>query len=217
MSRPLQPLGGYLAIAGGLSMIAGAIFWGASGTSLWETLADNHMESYLIEAAHAQTLLVINTGFWIVGVLLLGTAGTIMSGIAILKAGAARIALVCIRTAVPVAIVSFITMLSLTVKIAPDTSPASLVVAGVVGWIGVRLDDLATILIIGAGPFFISISGYGEWVPRWLHIWGFAAGLSGLLAVAAILFPSVSDLSFIIIPVGLGWMIAAGIILVKQK
>ena len=216
MSQSSTRTGGYLAITGAVSMFIGAALWGASGTDLWNALASNQMESYLAEASRVRQLLVANTSFWILGVILLGSARTIMSDLCTRNQSTARVALVCIRTAVPIAIVSFIIMLSLAVRITPDTPSKDVALATVIGWIGTRLDDIATILLVGAGPFFISVAGYGEWVPRWLRTWGYLAGLAGLLAVIGIYVPDATELIFIIIPFGLGWMIAAGVVLVKS-
>jgi hypothetical protein len=196
-------------------MFIGAAFWGASGTDLWHTLATGQMDSYLARANSVRSLLIANTSFWILGVLLMGSAGTIMSDLCTRNQTTARIALFCMRSGVPIAIVSFIIMLSLSLQIAPDTSPGAVSLATVLGWIGTNLDNVATILIAGAGPLFLSIAGYGEWVPRWLRTWGYLAGLSGLLAVLGIYVTSAIELLFVIIPFGLGWMIAAGVVLVK--
>ena len=201
---------GYLAIAGALSMIFGAAFWGASGTDLWSALASNQMDSYLSQLHPVKGLLVVNTSFWIIGVLLLGTAGRLMAGFCHTKLGLAEMASTSISSAVPMAIVAFIIMLSLTFH-QPSSDTAY-----VIGWIGARVDDLATTLIIGVSPLLISIAGRSGWVPGWLFVFGGTAGVAGLLAIISML-TGIVDLGFIIVPVGLGWMIAAGIVLIKKK
>jgi len=217
MAKSIYSTGGNLAIAGAVSMIIGAVFWGASGTDLWDTLINKEMNAYLIQAAQVQTLLVVNTSFWVLGVLLMGSAITIMSEIPNNNRAMTIVALVCVRTAVPVAIVSFIAMLSIAVQIAPDASSGDIILASVVGWIGTRLDDLATMLIIGAGPLFLSIAGYGAWIPKWLRNWGYIAGFAGILALIAVFFTGTAPLGFVIIPVGIGWMIAAGVVARKHS
>lgn len=201
---------GYVSIAGAVSMFAGAALWGASGTDLWQALANNHMESYLAQLGPVKKLLVGGTIFWTLGVLLLGTAGTLMSGFCDSNPRLAQLQLVGMHSAVPLAIVSFFVMLSLAIH------PPAVDSATTIGWIGARLDDLATILIIGASPLFLSIAGRKDWVPGWLAVWGYLAGIAGFLAIISMLMGPV-ELGFVIIPIGLGWMIAAGVVLIKKK
>jgi hypothetical protein len=201
---------GYVSIAGAISMLIGAAFWGASGTDLWQALAGNQMETYLSQLNSVRQMLVINTFFWVLGVLLLATAGTLMSGFCISNPGLAQMGMIFMRTAASVAIVSFIAMLALAFY------SNSIEVASIIGWLGARLDDIATMLIIGFGPLCLSIAGKGDWVPRWLKVWGLLAGLTGFLGLTGLLTGNVS-LGFIIIPFGLGWMIAAGVVLIKKK
>ena len=89
-------------------------------------------------------------------------------------------------------------------------------VATLIGWIGARLDDIATMLIVGLSPLCLSIAGKRDWVPAWLAIWGYLAGITGLLVVISLLTGIVA-LGFIIIPFGIGWMIAAGVVLIKKS
>lgn len=201
---------GGISIAGAVSMLIGAAFWGASGTDLWQALADNQMESYLSKLPDARQLLVVNTFFWVLGVLLMATAATLMAGLCSLNTGLAQLAKVFARTGASVAIVSFIIMLSLAI-ITPSAD-----VAVLIGWIGARLDDIATMLIIGFCPLCLSIAGKADWVPGWLKGWGYLAGITGLLGIISLLTGIVA-LGFIIIPFGIGWMIAAGIVLLKTK
>jgi hypothetical protein len=156
---------GKTAIAGAISMLIGAAFWGASGTDLWQALADNQMETYLAQLPEVRQLLVVNTSFWVLGVLLMATAGTLMAGFCISNPGLAQMGKTLMRTAASVAIVSFVVMLSLVFY------SNSVEIASITGWIGTKLDGIATTLIIGFGPLCISIAGKDDWVPRWLNIW----------------------------------------------
>ncbi|MBK8517063.1 MAG: hypothetical protein IPL55_12515 [Saprospiraceae bacterium] len=201
---------GWVSICGAISMIIGAIFWGSSGTDLWQTLATGQMQSYLSKLPEVQHLLVINTSFWIMGVLLLATAGTFMSGFCISNLRLATFSQVFMCSAAPIAIVSFMIMLSLAIH------PPSAESAITIGWIGTVLDDVATFLIIGASPFILSISGKDDWVPGWLVWWGYLAGIAGLVSIVGMLI-GVAAIGFFIIPFGIGWMIAAGVVLIKKK
>lgn len=200
---------GIVSIAGAISMLIGAACWGASGTDLWQALAENQMENYLSQLPEARQLLVINTSFWVLGVLLMATAGTMMAGFCKTNPGLGQMAKVFSRTGASVAIVSFVMMLSLAI-----INPA-VDVATIIGWIGTHLDGIATVSIVGFSPLFLSIAGKPDWVPGWLQTWGYLTGFAGLLGVVG-MFTGIVALEFIIIPFGIGWKIAAGVVLVKK-
>lgn len=210
-------LGAYTAIGGAVTMIVGAALWGASGTDLWMALDKGEMASYLTVAGAVKPQLVANLSFWIIGVLILGLAGTILSDLGRQRWALAQAALLAYRTAVPLAIIAFITMLSIVVQIAPDTSETAISIAKVVGWVGARADDLATALLIGIGPLLISLAGRGNWTPNWLARWGYLAGIVGLFSLIIPYFPSLAPFNFLIVIVGMSWMIAAGIVLLRLK
>lgn len=67
---------GVLAISGAVSMFVGAAAWGSTGIDLWQSLAQRKVASYLSAAGSVKLQFVINTTFWILGVLLMGAAGT---------------------------------------------------------------------------------------------------------------------------------------------
>jgi len=209
-------LGAYTALGGTVIMLIGAALWGTSGTDLWAALDSGDMAGYLATAGAVKGQLVANLTVWIVGVLVLGAAGRALVQLCTRRRSLALAALVCISTAVPLVVVSYIAMMVLVVQIAPDTSETSVAIANVVGWIGIRADDLATALIIGFAPLFISLAGHREWLPAWLARWGYLAGLIGLLSLVVLYIPPLSDLGFLIVPVGIGWMLAAGIVLLRR-
>lgn len=201
---------GRMAIAGALSMLIGAAFWIASGTDLWQALASKQMDNYLTQLPLVRQLLVINTSFWILGVLFMTTAATLMTDYCTSNPGLAQLAKVFSRTGANLGIVSFVTMLSLAIVI-PSAD-----VATIIGWIGTRLDDIATILIVGFSPLCLSIAGKADWVPGWLRVWGYLTGAAGLLSIIGLMTGNIL-LGFILVPIGLGWMIAAGIVLIKKS
>jgi hypothetical protein len=215
-TRAIVRLAGYTAIGGAVTMIIGAALWGSSGTDLWVALANDEMAAYLTAATAAKPAMVANTTFWILGVLLLGVAGTTLARLCGRRPVWAQVAQVCFNTAVPLAIVSFLAMVVLVVQIGADSSETAVALAKVVGWIGTKADDIATILIIGAGPLFISMAGRRDWLPIWLARWGYLAGLTGLIAAVIIYFPALSTVGLIIVPVGMGWMIAVGVVLLRH-
>jgi hypothetical protein len=209
-------LAGLTALGGGIIMIIGAVLYFSSGTDLWAAVDGGDMTGYLTAVGGVKAQLVASLSFWIVGVLLLGTAANAQVNLCEQRQALAQVARVCAGTAVPLAMISFIAMMSLVVKIAPDTSPAAIAIADVVGWIGARADDLATALIIGFAPLFISLAGQGDWVPNWLARWGYLAGLIGLLSLIVLYIPALAAFGFLIVPVGIGWMLVTGIVLLRR-
>ena len=207
-----RQLAAYTALAGAAAFIIGAILWASVGADLDLSVTNGEMVAYLTTAAANQSVLVANLSFWIVGALILGVAGTTMANFS-KKRVWAQAALVCYRTAVPLVIVSYVAMLSVVVQIAPDTSATAVSLAEVVGWIGSRADWLATILMIGVGPLFLSLAGQGDWAPKWLVRLGYGTGVCGLLTAVAMYTNALGTYGFVIIPVGLIWMIAAGVVL----
>jgi hypothetical protein len=175
----------------------------------------SQMAAYLTTAGGVKRQLMADLSFWIVGVLFIGTGLRAMMKLCRQRPALARVAGVCADTAVPLAILSFIAMMSLVVKIAPDSSSTSVVIANVVGWIGIRADDLATALLVGLAPLFIALAGRGDWLPRWLVGWGYLTGGFGLISLIGIYLPALSDLGFLIVPIGLAWMIGAGVVLLR--
>lgn len=210
-------LGGWAALGGGIIMLIGAALYFSSGTDLWVAVGGGDMAAYLTAVGGVKAQLVANLSFWTVGVLALGTAANAMVRLCGQRRTLAQVASVSAATAVPLAIVSFIAMMSLVVQIAPDTSETAIAMAKVVGWIGVRADDLATALIIGIAPLFISLAGRGEWLPTWLARWGYLAGAVGLFSLVVLYIPGLGALGFLIVPVGIGWMIAVGVMLLRRK
>jgi hypothetical protein len=218
-SKPdnIKKSAGYVSIAGALTMVAGAVLWGTSGTDLWVALDNGNISNYLESSHLVRTQLIANLSFWIFGVLVLGLAGTLMANISENHLIYSQIIMLCYRTAVPVVIVSYIIMLSIIVQISPDVSESSIALSNALGWIGVRLDDLATALMIGIGPFFISLSGQKTWVPKWLLNWSYLTMIAGLFSIIVLYFSDLRQFGFIVIPIGVAWMIVAGIVLLKSK
>ena len=210
-------LGGYTAIAGCVTMIIGAALWGTSGTDLWAVLDGGDMAGYLAAIEPVKGQLVANLSVWILGVLILGVAGSMLTALCTQRRPLAKVAQVCFQTAVPLVIVSYIAMLAVVVQLGGESSETAVSIANAIGWIGARADDLATALIIGIGPLFIALAGRGEWVPTWLLRWGYLAGVVGVLSVLFLYLPGLGAYSFIILPVGMGWMIAAGVVLLRTQ
>lgn len=209
-------LGAYTCLAGSISFIIGAALWGASGADIDQSLASGEMGNYLVIAGDVRPLLVANLCFWIFGALLLGVAGTVLATLCVQRRPVAQIALLCYRTGVPLVISAYVAWLALVVQVAPDTSPAAILLAETIGWFASYADWLSTILIVGFGPALISLAGRGDWMPTWLARWGIATAVAGLLTTVAMFTNALTSYGFLIIPVGLGWMISAGIVLLRR-
>jgi hypothetical protein len=209
-------LAGYTAVVGAASFIMGAVLWGLVGADLDVSVTNGEMAEYLAAAAANKSLLIANLSFWIVGALILGLAGTTIANLSSQRVWA-QVAKVCYRTAVPLVIVAYVAMLSVVVQIAPDTSATAVSLAEVVGWIGSRADWVATILMIGIGPLFLSLAGQGDWAPKWLVRLGYGTGVCGLLTAVAMYTNGLGTYGFIIIPVGLLWMVATGVTLLRRQ
>jgi hypothetical protein len=108
-------------------------------------------------------------------------------------------------------------MLAIVVQLAPEVSSTTVAIARVAGWIGARLDDIATALMIGIGPLFISLAGRGTWVPAWLLGWSWLAALLGALSIVVLYVPGLRGVAFLVVPVGVGWMVAAGAVVGRGR
>lgn len=215
--QTLARIGAYTAIISSVLMLAGAGFMFSTGTDLWLALRDGDMAGYLSAAGAVKTTYVLNTTFWIMGILIMGGAGNILVSLSEDRPLPAIFAYHCFRTAVPLAIVAFLTMLAVVWQIAPDTSETGVSLAGAIGWIGARADDIATALMLGGGPFFLARAARGAWMPRWLVIWGYAAGTVGLLSLLVLYSGPLSAFGIFIVPVGVGWLIATGVVLLRRQ
>ena len=213
--HPTARHSGFATLAGTITMLIGAALWGTSGTDLWAALETGDVAGYLAAAGAVKAQLVANLSVWILGTFIIGIAGTMLAALCTRRRALVQAALVCYRTAVPLVIVSYIAMLAVVVQLGGDTSATAVSLAEVVGWIGVRADDLATALILGAAPLLLSMAGHGEWAPTWLLRWGYLTGLTGLLSIIFLYLSGMSAYSFIILPVGMGWMLATSIVLLR--
>lgn len=208
---------GYVALGGALLMALGGIIKRVVGADLDAALVQGTMEQYLALAADQQVLLVANLSLWIGGVLLLGAAGTAFAHLCRRRRLMARVAMFCYWSAVPLAIASFVAWIAIVVQLSSASSSEAILTAEVVGWFVSRADWTATVLIVGVGPALISLAGRGEWVPAWLGWLSVAAVLAGGLTTVAMFTGALHTYGSIIIPVGLIWTIAAGVVLLRQE
>lgn len=214
----LRKAAAVLAISSALIMIVGAILLAASGADLDGALAEGSMDAYLRQAAGARSILVANLSVWIVGVVLWGAAGTLISRLSAGRPAAALLGRYCFSVGVPLVVAAYVAWLTIVVQLTGGDSAVSLKVGEALGWFASRGDWVATILVVGLGPALVASGGAGTWAPRWLVIWGYLAAATGFLNAIAMLTGGAGLLTygFLIIPVGVGWMIAAGVVLLRR-
>lgn len=206
---------GAVILIGAIIMLAGAIVWQAAGADLDAALATEGIPAYLELLGNVRHLIILNLSFWTLGVFLMGVGGFMLSNLSRQNYLPSQFAKFCFITAVPMAIVSFVGMATIAALIAPDTQPMSVEITEAIGWFSSRTDWFATILIVGLGPAFLSSAGSRIWAPRWLSFWGYICAIAGVLTLVSIYIGGLTTYGFLIVPVGLGWMIAAGIVLLR--
>ena len=205
----MKQVTGWAAIIGTILMVIGAILWGSSGTDLWLALNDGDVAGYLVAIAEVKWQLIANLTFWITGVHILTFAGVQLARIGGERQASAAIAATIYRIAGPIVVIAYVAMLVLIVRLAGETSLAAVTVADVVGWIGVRADDLATALILGAGPFVIALGSQNGWMSTALRRLGYMCGFLGAVSLVAV-FMAINNLGFIILPFGMVWFVWSG-------
>ena len=147
----------------------------------------------------------------------MGLAGTLISGLSDKRPLMSKVARYFYVISIPLAIVAFVAWLAIVVRLSHDTSSAAATLAEVMGWFASRADWIATALLVGAGPAFLSQSGKGSWAPGWLVGWGYVCLFAGLLTVLAMYTGSLTTYGFPVVPVGLSWTIASSIVLFKHN
>ena len=209
---------GLIAITSSLTMFVGAMLLLASGQDLDAALASGTMAEYLAGVPDVRSLLVANLALWIVGVMAWGVAGDALSRLPSSGPSATLLARSCYRFGVPLVVSAYAAWLVVVVVLGGGVSESALTSGTAFGWYASRADWIATILVAGLGPLFLSLGGRGTWVPRWLLVWGGLAAFAGVLNALAMLTggAGLTTYGFAIIPIGLGWQIAAGIVVLRR-
>lgn len=218
LTMPNRPMG-LIAIASSLIMFTGAMLLVASGLDLDVALASGTMADYLAGIPEVRGLLVANLVLWIVGVLAWGVAGDAFSRLSSSSPTFTLLARACYSFGIPVVVASYAAWLTVVVVLGGPPTEGTLATGTAFGWFASRADWVATILVVGLGPFFLSLGGRGTWAPRWLVVWGGIAAVCGALNAVAMLTggAGLTTYGFIIIPVGLGWQIAAGVVVLRRE
>jgi hypothetical protein len=210
-------LGAYTTLLGSICMLAGAAIWGASGTDIDQALYDGNMMRYLKESLASQNILIVNLSLWVLGVILLGIGATMMAMLSEQNPVLAQLVRYNYWIAVPLVVTSYMAWLAVVVRLTASTSPEAAAIAEAAGWFAVRADWVGTVLVLGTGPVLITAAGRGIWAPNWLRVWSFIALFAGLLTTVAQYAGGLTTYGFLIIPVGMGWMIGAAVTLFRRK
>lgn len=210
---------GFTAIAGAVSMLVGSAFFVASGAGLDAALEDSTIGDYLTDAAANSTALTANLGFWILGVMLLGLGGIMLSRFGDQDSSTIAVARFAFTAGPAAAIVFFSIWLGIVLGLAPAHVAGAQVEATALalGHAASIADWIATVVILSLGGAALAVAGRATWVPRWLFRWAMLSVAFGALAIVGLVTDARTTLSVPIVPVGLGWMIAAGITAIRRS
>lgn len=209
-------IGAYTTLIGSLCMLGGAAIWGISGADIDQAIYDKDLAGYLAAALAGQRLLIANLSIWIIGVILLGAGAAMMAFISDQRSPLATLARYNYWLAVPLVVASYMAWLAVVVQLAPSDSPAAAAIAEAMGWFAVRADWVGTALVLGSGPALLAAAGRSNWAPNWLRIWSYVALLTCFLTTLAQFTGGLTTYGFLIIPVGMGWMLAASVVLFRR-
>jgi len=217
--RTAMRVGGLTAIVGSLCALTGAALWASSGTDIDKSLVSNQIAEYLIAAGEHRVVLVANLSIWIVMAFLMGIAAMAMAGLAEGRRLLSDVARSCYHMGVPLVVAAYVAWLAVVLRVAPETTPAAVATAEALGWFASYADWIATMLVIGIGPTFLALAGRGTWAPGWLVKWSYLTAVAGCLTAVAMLTggSGLSTYGFVIIPVGVFWMMAAGVVLLRNQ
>ncbi len=203
---------GWVMVLGAVTMLVGAALYFSSGADAWKAVSSGDTTAFLVDAASSTSVLYAGLAAWSIGALTMAIGGGMVAGASGGSAGWAARTSFAVGAAV--AIPAFLLLGALT-RLAGAGS-TSYELADTLAFLGTTLDDIATIIIIGLSPVLLALSGRRAWMPRWLVGWAALAGLSGLLSAVAIFLGQSASLGFAIVPIGIGWMIATGVVAVRR-
>ena len=211
-------MAGLTAIAGAITMLVGTALWAVSGANLDGALEDNTMGAYLAEAAAEGATLTANLGFWIVGVLLLGLGGILLSRLGDSDSAATAVARFAFTVGPAAGIVFFSVWLGIVLGLAPAHVAGEQVEATALalGHAASVADWVATIVILSLGGVAVAVAGRDTWVPRWLFRWAMLLAASGGLAALGLIIDARTTLAMPIVPIGIGFMIASGVVAIRR-
>ncbi|MBK8498349.1 MAG: hypothetical protein IPL52_05915 [Flavobacteriales bacterium] len=210
---------GAFAIIGSITMISGAATWASTGTDLDAALMAGTVPDYLI-AAHAKTgALAVNIALWTIGAVLMCAGGVQFAVLGRSRPQPAALAAFAYAVGAASAIVFFPLWYGLIVGLSPAQAAGADVSAFAIalGHCATTADWLATVMILAVGGMAVAHAGRDTWVPRWLRIWSYFIGGAGVLTLLGLMLGDRSTYAMLIVPIGIGWLIAAGIVAMRYK
>jgi hypothetical protein len=209
-------IAGILSIAAAVVMLVGAALWAALGADIDAAVTDGTVAEHARDIADNVGLEVAHLAVWIVGVTLLAFAAVAHAGTTDVRRDVARLGAAAALIGAATAIVAFLAMATFA-HLAPQADSTSMPTLEALAFLGSRLDWVATIGVVGLAPAFLAQAATRTWAPRWLVIWGYVAGALGVLTAVAIFAGGLGTYGFVIVPVGLGWYIAAGVVQLRRS
>ncbi len=210
---------GIFAIVGSITMLVGTAAWMTSGADLDKALDGDSMAEFLTDAANSGAALVANLSLWMLGVVLLA-----IGGLGLLRRGrqdslASVIGRFSLTAGAGLVLAAYSMWLGIVLGLAPAHLAGESVIgtARALGYAASIGDWVATVMILGVGIGAIVTAGRGVWVPRWLWIWGMATLATGVLTILGLFLEARTTLSMIILPFGMLFLIAAGIVAIRDN
>lgn len=210
---------GIFAIVGSITMLVGTAVWATSGADLDKALDGDTMADFLTDAANSGAALVANLSLWMLGVVLLA-----IGGLGLVRRGrqdslASVIGRFSLTAGAGLVLGAYSLWLGIVLGLAPAHVAGESVIgtARAFGYAASIGDWVATVMILGIGIGAIAAAGRGVWVPRWLWIWGMASLATGVLTILGLFLEARTTLTMIILPVGMLFLIAAGIVAIRDN
>lgn len=210
---------GVSAIVGAIIMLAGAATWVSTGTDLDAALMACTVPEYLI-ATHAKSgPLAVNIALWTLGAVIMCAGGVQLAVLGRSHPQPAAIAAFAYAVGAASAIVFFPLWYGIIVGLSPAQAAGAEVSAFAIalGHGATTADWLATVMILAVGGLAVAHAGRDTWVPRWLRIWSYFIGVAGALTLLGLVLGDRSTYAMLIVPIGIGWLIAAGIVAMRMK
>lgn len=210
---------GWTTIIGVIIMLAGTGFWAASGADIDVAAESNAIGEYLTKVAGNGTLLTINLGMWIIGVVVLSLGGIMLARLGDQDSPGTDVARFAFTTAPAAAMVVYTTWLGIVLGLAPAYVAGASVEGGAAALVhATSLGDwVMTIPVLSLGTAAVALAGRHSWVPRWLFRWGMLTIVTGALTAAGLIFNARTALVTPILPVGMGFLVAAGVVAIRRS
>ncbi len=161
--------GATLLVASAVWMAIGGINQGVLGVDYWSALEDDTLARTLSEAGEREVQLQTTHVMWAVGMLGFVVALTLIRRFlrSVADHPLLDVGYHVVVMGATFNVVSYIAMAAVTTTYAGAED-----ITGAEGLLrlALRLDDYATLLMLGFGPVLLSLSGRGSWAPRWLLV-----------------------------------------------